>query len=297
MSARPRTSTSIRASMENLGAPVSMSIKIDMLTCPPSRYTRPAARNSMDATRYPETSDTHTEEVLNKKRLATSQVIATTRKTVTSRASWKLKSPIFPIALSIVPIPIKTSIIIHMLSEASLKEIGVFCPQLGFDHLAHGVAGQLINHFHSFRYFVTGKVLFAETDDFFRDLFGRRIQHHHGDNGFAKVRVGHTDNGRLLYAGYGIDNQLYLLGIHVVAAGDNKVFTAANDVEVAFVIQPPQIAGFKPAITGELFSCLLRFIPVALHYGRAFDFDSAHVINLRDGPVLSGYPYFNSFDR
>ena len=67
-------------------------------------------------------------------------------------------------------------------------------------------------------------------------LLGQRglaALHHDGGDALAEIGMRHADDGALDDAGDRVDLALDLLRIDVVAAGDDEVLAAADDVDVA----------------------------------------------------------------
>ena len=90
------------------------------------------------------------------------------------------------------------------------------------------------------------------------------LHDHHRADTFAEVRVGHAEYRRFIDAGHVIDQQLHLLRVDVVAAGDDQVLVTAADAQVAIGIDMTEIPGDEEAILAELAGGLLRHLPVAL---------------------------------
>src|SRR3954468_18670893 len=57
----------------------------------------------------------------------------------------------------------------------------------------------------------------------------------------------------------------------VVTAGDDEVFLAVNNIDIAIVIHLDDVAGVYPAATIENRGGFLRIIPIALHHLGAID--------------------------
>ena len=78
-----------------------------------------------------------------------------------------------------------------------------------------------------------------------------RCRDHDGAADLAPARVGHGDDARLGDAAELRQRQLDLGGIDVLAAGDEHVLLAIDDVVVALVVAAHEIAGVEPARAAE----------------------------------------------
>src|SRR5690606_31913512 len=91
----------------------------------------------------------------------------------------------------------------------------------------------------------------------------------------AEIRVRHAEDGALDDAGHGVDLALHFLRIDVVAAGDDEVLAAADDVDIAALVDLAEVTGDEEAVVAELGLGLLRIAPVALEDVGALDLDHA----------------------
>ena len=53
--------------------------------------------------------------------------------------------------------------------------------------------------------------------------------HHHGRHALAEIRIGQSDHGRFGHPVEGVDDQLDLLRVYVVAARDHQILAAPDD--------------------------------------------------------------------
>ncbi|ESX22226.1 hypothetical protein X766_01885 [Mesorhizobium sp. LSJC255A00] len=106
------------------------------------------------------------------------------------------------------------------------------------------------------------------------DLRCRRPHHDSGD-AFAEIGMGNSDDGTFQDAGNGVDLALDLLGIDVVAAGDNEILAAADDVDVAVRVDDAEVAGDEEAVLAKLRLGFFRRAPIAGKDIRTFDLDNA----------------------
>src|SRR5690554_1963817 len=78
----------------------------------------------------------------------------------------------------------------------------------------------------------------------------------------APFGVFNTNDGHLAHCRMLRDGILDFSRIDVLAAGNEQILVAVNDIEAAFCIQPCRVACAEPAV-GEGFLCALRVIPIA----------------------------------
>ena len=78
-----------------------------------------------------------------------------------------------------------------------------------------------------------------------RDLAGA---HDVGDDALAEALVVLADDGCLVHAGMAHEPLLDLERMHVLAARDDHVVDAADEVEVAVGVELPEVAGEVPAV-------------------------------------------------
>ena len=92
----------------------------------------------------------------------------------------------------------------------------------------------------------------------------------------------HPDDGAFQHAGLGVEEGLDLLGVDVVAAGDDQVLVAPDDVDMAVGVDPAQVAGDEEAVGAEFRRRPVRHPPVAQEDVRAAHLDLADLA-LRQG--------------
>ena len=106
----------------------------------------------------------------------------------------------------------------------------------------------------------------------------------------------HAEDGRFHHAGLLVQQELDLLWIDVVAAGDDEVLGAADDGDVAVGALRGEVAGDEEAVRAEFLRSLFRHVPVALEDVAALDLDDAHLagrhrpsrLGVRDAQVHAG---------
>src|SRR5690349_3157449 len=124
-----------------------------------------------------------------------------------------------------------------------------------------------------------------------------RSQSYGGADLLTEGVVGNADDGGLNDGWMLIEHFLDLARIHVVPAADDQRLLAVDDVEVAFLVHPSEIAGAEPAIRGRYLGGGRWLSPIALHDVVAADGDLADVADRQVGPVVSHDSHLHSVDR
>lgn len=88
------------------------------------------------------------------------------------------------------------------------------------------------------------------------------LRHYDGDDRLDPCRVGHAEDGDLSHLWVSEDRLLDLSTGHVFPARLDHVLLAVDNIEIALVVEPPQIAAVEPAAL-ERFRRLLRIVVVA----------------------------------
>ena len=82
----------------------------------------------------------------------------------------------------------------------------------------------------------------------------------------AVLRVGDADHLHVDDVGVGVEELLDLPRVHVLAAADDHVLDAADDVEVAVGVHHREVAGVHPAVGVDRLGGALGVVPVAEHH-------------------------------
>src|SRR3954463_13388377 len=85
----------------------------------------------------------------------------------------------------------------------------------------------------------------------------------------------HADHGGFDHARHGVDLALDFLRIDVETAGDDEILAAAEDVDVALVVDLAEVAGDEKTVVAKFRLGLLRHAPVSPEHVRALDLDHA----------------------
>src|SRR6056297_318883 len=164
------------------------------------------------------------------------------------------------------------------------KQVAVAIPKNVLLDLAHGISRQFVDEEQCAGMFVARQ----RSAEFgrYRLAVGWAItlRHDESDGGLAEILVGHTDDGGLEDPRLGVQNQFDLLGVDVVAAGNDQVLVASDNPEVAVCVERAEITGDEEAVLTELGRRLFRHFPVALEDVRAPDLDLPDVAR-RKGPA------------
>ena len=128
-------------------------------------------------------------------------------------------------------------------------EVPILLAQQVLLHLAHGVARQVVDEDDTLRQLELGEPLSSA----FRTSASRRAPTFRLGTTTAvtpspKSGCGTPITARLDHAGDGVDLALDLLRIDVVAAGDDQVLAAADDVDVAALVDLAEVAGDEEAV-------------------------------------------------
>ena len=93
-----------------------------------------------------------------------------------------------------------------------------------------------------------------------------RPQHHHGPHRLAPVRIGHADHRDFAHRRVLRHRLLDFAAVDVLAARDDHVLLAVDEVQVALVVDVADVAGVHPAVAQRLRG-RIRVVPVAEHRG------------------------------
>ena len=82
----------------------------------------------------------------------------------------------------------------------------------------------------------------------------------------AVLHVGNTDHLYVGNVGVCVEKLLHLARIDVLAAPNDHVLDAPDDIGITLLIHHGQVPGMHPAGAVDCFGCLLRVVPVAQHH-------------------------------
>src|SRR5436190_18185395 len=196
----------------------------------------------------------------------------TRRKTTTPR--WSSTSRICAVcaplrsaaASAMISVPVRglRGIVSSVIASRLLSE-------LSLQDLAGGVAGQGVDEEHVLRHLEPGELTAAVLDE----LVGGHARvplHRHECNGyFTPPVVGTTDDGGFEHGIVLVEDALDLRSCDVLATGNDHVLEPIDDVQVAVVVAPADVAGVEPPAF-ERGGRRVRVAPVSLeHLGAAED--------------------------
>src|SRR5262245_51806484 len=99
-----------------------------------------------------------------------------------------------------------------------------------------------------------------------------------------------TEHRHLTHVGMLRGDLLNIARIDLHATGDDHVFLAINEVEVAFVVEIAQIAGKNPALADRL-RCQLRLLVVTRHHDWPAPRDLANLARCGLTPIVAHDAY------
>src|SRR5258708_9798454 len=145
-------------------------------------------------------------------------------------------------------------------------------------HLAHGVAGQFVDHDYPFRHLEFCQPPIERLQH--RGLVDLRalVADQHRGDALAEIGMRHADHGGFDHARHGLDLRFQFLRINIEAAGDHEILAAADDMHVTFGVDLADIAGDQETVVAKFGFCLFRHPPVALEDIRALDLDHTDAV-------------------
>src|SRR5579883_80923 len=128
-----------------------------------------------------------------------------------------------------------------------LRGIHKFPHQLSFDHLAHSVTRKSSSKVHDFGDFVARHFVGAVGENLLAGQAASFSRYDDCQADLAPARIGLRNNGHFEYAGVRGDHSLNLGGVDILAARDEHILLASDDVIIAFAITTYQVASMPPA--------------------------------------------------
>src|SRR5262245_20009349 len=103
-------------------------------------------------------------------------------------------------------------------------------------HLAHRIARQVVDDEHALGHLEFGEPPIETLHHgSFRNVSALVADHDRGD-ALAEIGMGYADHGGFDHAGHGVDLAFDFLRIDVEATGDHQILAAADDVDIALVV-------------------------------------------------------------
>src|SRR6185437_6527703 len=147
-------------------------------------------------------------------------------------------------------------------------------PDLAAQDLPGRALGQLVDQPDLPRVLVGGDLVAGERAQFLRGRAGVGLERYGRADLLAEVVVRDPDHGHLGHRRVLVQDFLDLARVDVVAAPDDQVLFAVDDVEVAVFVDPGQVPAAEPAV-GDRLGGGLGLAQVALHHVGALDDDLA----------------------
>ena len=114
----------------------------------------------------------------------------------------------------------------------------------------------------------------AVRREFFAAGLRAGFEHDDGVYGLAPFFVGHANNGAHRHRRVAGEGAFHFGRVDVFAAGDDHVFDAVDDIQVAMCVHHATVTGVQPA-AGQGLAGVFIAAPVALHHRRAAHQDLA----------------------
>ena len=135
-----------------------------------------------------------------------------------------------------------------------------------FCGLPVAVMGKLRHEADEARHLVVRDLALAERPDLFFGGAPAGLQHDPGADFLAEARVGHAEDLHRLHLRVAEQELLDLARIDVLAAADQHVLHAADDVAVALGVDRREVAAVHPAGRVDRLARALGLVPVAAHH-------------------------------
>src|SRR6201999_1144982 len=126
---------------------------------------------------------------------------------------------------------------------------------------------------------------------------GACLESDRGADLFAKGVVRDADDGGLGHVRVLVEHLFDLARVDVVAAADDHVLGPVDDVEVAVLVDAPDVAGIQPSVGGDRGLGGVRQIPIALHHVVAPDLDLTRLPSRDLDSVQINHPHLDAVDR
>src|SRR3954452_11241727 len=141
-----------------------------------------------------------------------------------------------------------------------LAQPGVLLAELPLDDLAARVLGQRVDDHDVLRALVAGQHRAGVLDDRLGRQLGAGLRYDRGRDRLDPARVRDAEDRDLGDTIELVDRLLDLAGGDVLAAGLDHVLLAVDDVELAGLVDVPEVAGVEPAVAEGLAGLLLVLV-------------------------------------
>src|SRR5258705_8305120 len=154
---------------------------------------------------------------------------------------------------------------LHLLREGCAVMYREGAAQFALEHLAGARERKRFgSDVHAAWTFVAGYLPLAERDDLSGMDVRARVRNHEGMDGLAPSLAGNADHGALRHRRMLRDDVLHFHGIDVLAAGNDHVLHAIDQIDITFVVHVAAVAGVHPAVDDGV-GGFFRLFPVAHH--------------------------------
>src|SRR5882724_643573 len=172
------------------------------------------------------------------------------------------------------------------ISEAPLLPLPEVVLDVSLGDFAHGSPREPVPEQYRFGRLDRSEPTFAHRNDLRLRRVKSGSQLYHGGHGLSPLVVGETDNRAVLHRRMGPDDLFNLRRIDVVAARDDHVAGAVDQVIVAIGIAIAEVTGVMPTIPASLRRGTLVLVIALHHITRAYD-DFANISVSTEAAVLS----------
>src|SRR6266404_1044445 len=138
-----------------------------------------------------------------------------------------------------------------------------------FEDFAGAALRQLgFREFDAARNFEIGERSSAIRDQLISSKSLPRLENNAGLHDFAPLRIGYSEDRHFAHGWMRVNHGLDFAGINILAASDDHVFQAIENVEVSICVLIANVAGSKETVPEREFS-FFRFVPITAHDIRA----------------------------
>src|SRR4029077_13353363 len=138
-------------------------------------------------------------------------------------------------------------------------------PQKPLQYFAGAALRQLgLRELDAARNFEIGERSAAICDQLFRSERFPRLENNDSLYDFTPLRIGYSENRHFAHGRMRVNHGLDFAGINILAAGDDHVFQAIENVEVPVGVLIPNVARSEEAVPEREFS-FFRLVPITAH--------------------------------
>ncbi len=168
-----------------------------------------------------------------------------------------------------------TSLLRPSRGSTTCENARILLTQVLLLNLAHCVTGYVISDEDPLGLLVLGELVRECGLNTFLIELCTRLRRNHGNHTLAEVGMRSADHRALSHARDRLDRSLNFGRVDIVAARDDEILGASDNVGVALLINVPEVARDEEAVVAELFLGLLGHPPVTLEHIGAADLNHA----------------------